>query len=255
MRGLIQLDLGTHVQTLRDYPMTTSTTTVRDLRRQWKPHKERLGEIRSDHPTAVRFHRAFSRLDQAEKLDPDQDSDLVLIQQWVALNALYGTWDEEGREPTGDRPAWKSFLERILSIDEAEYIRAVLVEHKQLVLAILGNAYLNRHYWQEPREQSMGRFRSASRRAHSWYFEKRWLIIMEQFTERIYLLRCQIIHGAATCGSRLNRDALRRCTRMMELLNPAILRVWIENGVDEDWGPLCYPPIPDSASRHRNRSR
>ena len=48
---------------------------------------------------------------------------------------------------------------------------------------------------------------------------------------------------ATTHGSSLNRTSLRRCTTMMGHLLTAILQVWIDRGADEDWGPMCYPPI------------
>ena len=37
--------------------MPTETVTVRDLRRGWRPHKQRLNGTRARHPTAIRFHR------------------------------------------------------------------------------------------------------------------------------------------------------------------------------------------------------
>ena len=40
----------------------TTALAVRDLRRRWKPHKDRLCTERPDHPTTVRFHRACSWL-------------------------------------------------------------------------------------------------------------------------------------------------------------------------------------------------
>ena len=167
------------------------------------------------------------------------------------MNALYGQWDADAREPMADHARWKEFLEQILAIDRSNHVQSVLVEHKRLVLAILGNAYLNRYFWAEPTEQSKGRYAKGGLQAQSWYVEKRWLMIAEQLLERIYLLRCQVIHGAATYGSQLNREALRHCTTMMRLLIPAILQVWIECGSEQDWGPLCYPPVSNGASGPR----
>ena len=82
-----------------------------------------------------------------------------------------------------------------------------------------------------------------------------WLLIAEQLLERIYLLRCQVVHGASTYGSQLNRDALKHCTGMMRLMIPAILTVWINHGVDQDWGALCYPPVGNSRHRQANLPR
>lgn len=222
--------------------MSADTTVVRDLRRFWKPHKERLGLQQPDHPTAVRFHRACSWLAQSQQMNADQLGDLVLIQQWTALNALYGRWDEMLREPVSDRQALKAFLECILTRDSTQHIVTVLQANRGLVLAIVENAYLNGYFWDEPNEQSRLRFSNVKFKAQSWYVEKRWLLLIEQLLERIYLLRCQLVHGAATFGSKLNRKALDHCTLMMGHLLPSILRVWIDHGADIDWGPLCYPP-------------
>ena len=63
--------------------------TVRQLRRRWKPHKERLAAQREDHATLIRFHRACSWLDRIEKME-EVDADLALVAQWIAFNALYG---------------------------------------------------------------------------------------------------------------------------------------------------------------------
>ena len=34
--------------------------TVHDLRRRWKPHKERLAALGGEQATSIRFHRACS---------------------------------------------------------------------------------------------------------------------------------------------------------------------------------------------------
>lgn len=217
--------------------------TVRDLRRQWKPHKERLAAIRGDHPTAVRFHRACSWLDMAQQLQSTEQLDVILLHQWIALNALYGRWDESSFEPAADRRTWQTFLGHVLSIDRSNHLVSTLQDHKPLVLCILEDTYLNKYFWQDPSERNAGKARTGRFKAQSWYVEGRWGAILEQLVERVYLLRCQLAHGAATCGSKLNRTALKHCTTMMSLLLPAILRTWIDHGADEDWGPMCYPPI------------
>jgi hypothetical protein len=231
--------------------MDISSLTVRDLRRRWKPHKERLASTRGDHPTAVRFHRACSWLSETETLDSEKATDQVLLFQWIAFNALYGQWDSELNEPVGDRTSWQAFLGRILDLDESGHIVSVLQEHKRLVLTILENAYLNRYFWEHPCEQTAGRAKRWRHQAMNWYVEERWRTILERLFQRIYLLRCQLFHGAATQGSRLNRTALRHCTTMMRLLMPAVLLVWIDHGADEDWGPMCYPPLDRRAKVRR----
>jgi len=51
---------------------------------------------------------------------------------------------------------------------------------------------------------------------------------------------------AATCGGKLNRPSLRRCTLMLQHLMTTFLSVWIDHGADVDWGPMCYPPLREA---------
>ncbi|MFP4144194.1 MAG: hypothetical protein ACLFV3_03540, partial [Phycisphaeraceae bacterium] len=176
--------------------------TVRDLRRQWKPVKQRLSEQEKSHPTNIRFHRACSWLQQAEELGEEQ-LDLVLVARWIAFNSLYGQWDEEKREPAPERESWRTFLDRILALDAEGRLEKLLLEHKRLVMALLGDEYLSRFFWEDPGERQAGKARKVKFDARTWYLEKRWAIVLDRLIERIYLLRCQIMHGAATCGSRL----------------------------------------------------
>ena len=66
--------------------------TVRQLRRRWKPVKERLQDQQTDHSTNIRFHRSCSWLQQVESQESGEDFDLKLTYQWIAFNALYGQW-------------------------------------------------------------------------------------------------------------------------------------------------------------------
>jgi hypothetical protein len=215
---------------------------VRDLRRRWKPHKERLHAVRDDHPTNVRFHRACSWLQEAEQADGAKP-DLVLTCQWIAFNALYGQWDPRLREPRADRECWRMFLDRVLALDVNGQLAAVLVDHKKLVLAILDDAYLAAFFWREPSASRAARTTRDRHEAPTWYLERRWGLILQTLLERVYLLRCQLLHGAATFGSGRNRKSLGHCITMMNHLVPAILSVYVDHGDDEDWGPLCYPPV------------
>ena len=62
----------------------------------------------------------------------------------------------------------------------------------------------------------------------------------------------------ATYGGKLNRTSLKHCVTMMQRLLPAMLLVWIDHGADEDWGPMCYPPmgtLPKPPSEDNNRAK
>ena len=223
--------------------MNTETPTVHDLRRRWKPHKEQLQATSTDHPTCIRFHRACSWLARLEDPAHQPDIDLALISQWIAFNCLYGQWDTAMNSPQADRDSWRQFLDRILRLDASSHVSTVLTGHKKLILALLDDKYLSSNFWQEPTEKRGAQSRKAKFSAQTWYLEKRWALILENAVERIYLIRCQLVHGAATHGGQLNRDSLRHCSLMLGHLLPALLLVFIDHGADQDWGAMCYPPL------------
>lgn len=222
--------------------MTQTALTVRDLRRLWKPHKERLNGSAGENPTAIRFHRACSWLQRAEQAVPE-DLDLVLLSQWVAFNALYGQWDHGVREPLADRECWAHFLERILHLDQRQVVQTMLQTHKPLVMAIFDDEFLSRYFWQEPCDKRANQSKKTKYDARTWFVCGNWLLILDRLVERIYFLRCQLVHGASTFNGQLNRVAIRHCCQAMDHLLRAFLLVWIQAGADEDWGILCYPPL------------
>jgi hypothetical protein len=225
-------------------PDASAPLTVRDLRRRWKLHKESLLAAIDHHPTAVRLHRAFSWLARVEGIGADgSDNDVVLVCQWIALNALYGRWDPAKCEPAPDQTTWRAFLKRALELDHGGTVAQVLQNHKPLVLSILEDEYLSDFFWEEPTPIRAGKARKVKYEARTWYIEGRWGMILDRLVDRIYLLRCQVTHGAATYGGSLNRRSLKHCATMLGHLMPAVISIIIDHGRDEDWGPMCYPPM------------
>lgn len=223
--------------------MAEPSLTVRELRRLWKPQKERLNTEHPQHPTNIRFHRACSWLQRVEEIQDDEVLDHVLLSLWTAFNALYGQWDGERLEPVSDVECWQHFLDRMLALDQTNLIQSQLVEHKKLVLALFDDEYLSRFFWQAPTDRRAKRVRRTRFDAQGWYVEENWNMVLQRLFERIYLLRCQLVHGASTYNSSYNRIAIRRCSQMMEHVLRTFLRVWAQWGADEDWGIMCYPPM------------
>lgn len=221
----------------------TQSLTVEQLRRRWTPHKNRLRSHRSDHPTHIRVHRALSWLGYTEKAGKPIDYDLVLVTQWIAFNALYGQWNEAAGEPLHDKECWRVFLERILELDSDDHIPDVLQANKRLVMSIFEDKHLSSFFWQEPTKKRAGQSKKIKYDAQSWYVGCNWALILDHVVDRIYLMRCQLVHGAATYRGKLNRTALRHCSTMLSHLLRTMLVVLIDHGADEDWGIMCYPPI------------
>ena len=139
-------------------------------------------------------------------------------------------------------PGWpiKTILRKL---DQQQYLATVLQENKPLVMCLLEDEYLSSFFWQEPTPRQAKKSKKAMYDARTWYLEGRWTMILDRLIERIYLLRCQLMHGASTHGSKLNRVSLNRCIMMLRHLLPAIIMVITNHGADEDWGELCYPPL------------
>ncbi|HEV2969840.1 MAG TPA: hypothetical protein VGY55_07610 [Pirellulales bacterium] len=75
------------------------------------------------------------------------------------------------------------------------------------------------------------------------YMEKRWRDLLTLALDRFYVLRGQIVHGAATRGSSLNRAVLKQCSQVLEGLLPQMPHLAIEHGAHDNSPPLCYPSV------------
>ncbi len=222
--------------------MAESPVSVHQLRRRWKPFKDRVKSNERYQPICIRIHRACSWLQRVEGLE-ETDLDQRLVLQWIAFNSLYGRWSRSERAPEPDAGTIREFLSRILKLDSEGQIAGVLNEERKLVLSIFGDDYLADYFWEAGRSSSPVRHKAAS-----WYFEQRFGIVLEKLIDRIYLLRCQLVHGAATCGGKLNRTALQNCSTMLGHLLPTFILTIINHGAEEEWGPLCYPPLGSKPS-------
>lgn len=224
----------------------TTTWTVHQLRRRWKPTKDRLVEQDEHEEIRIRIHRACSWMQRGERLEDEGSTsigDSSLIFRWIALNALYGRWDESRRAPMDDFETLESFLDQLLPLDRDGRVDGILDEHKPLAIAIFEDPYVARYFWKDPTDQRKRKARKRKFDARSWYVQGQEKRILSELLQRIYLVRCQLVHGAASHDSRLNRDAVRRCSTMLGHLLPGVLLVLIDHGYEEDWGALCYPPL------------
>lgn len=226
---------------------TAHVMTVRELRRRWKPIKEGAAADEEHEAVRVRLHRCWSWMQRLEDLDEANlgANDARLIYRWIALNSLYGQWDDERREPIADTRSWHAFLDRIIEFDCDEHIASMLESHRELVKSIVGDEFLSRHYWVELSEAEARRTHGKAKQLGSLYFEGRHGAVLQRVMNHVYLARCQLIHGAATCDGRLNRSAVEHCASFMALLLPVVSVVIIDHAWSADWGGLCYPPIDD----------
>ena len=176
----------------------------------------------------------------------DSDPDLTLLCLWIAFNGLYGQWDNQRREPHADRESWRSFLDRLIALDTSKHLSIMLTKERELVMSVLDDEYLSEYFWEEPSDIRANKSKKSRFDARTWYIEGKWRLIVDRVLERVYLLRCQLVHGAATHGGKLNRESLLRCVQMLRSMMSAVFLVLIDHGGDEDWGLMCYPPLENS---------
>ena len=216
-----------------------SSMTVAQLRLRFKAICEATEQRFQNYQ--IRLHRALSWLERALDLDAQEQPDGRLLYSWIAFNSLYGTWDEDAGFPAKDREAWQVFIGRLLTLDKDELLGRQLIVLRPQVLGLLENKFLDPRFWREP--QAARSHRGQYHRALSIYMEKRWRDLLTMALDRVYVLRGQIVHGAATRGSSLNRAALQQCSQVLEGLLPPMLHLAVEHGAHDDWPPLCYPPV------------
>jgi hypothetical protein len=205
--------------------------------------KQRCVETNHVHQNwQIRVHRALSWLKRSAEL-PEAEPDLKFMLLWVSLNSLYSRWDAERNAPGQDAAARHAFLSRVCEWD-GEAVAAALREKRGLAKKLLENAFLSNVFWRDPRNPNAKTW--AAQDAHHLDRNLRDGAhgrVLEQVMDRLYVLRGQMVHGAATGGGKLNRQTLRYCLWLLERLAPLMIHVVIEHGRHDDWPELCYPPL------------
>jgi len=191
----------------------------------------------------IRVHRSLSWLERALELCEEEHPDGRLLYAWIALSSLYGAWDEQSGYPLRDSQSREAFVGMLMKIDTSGRLAGALTALESDILWVLDNKFLDPRYLKNPAQP--GNVHAKYHRGVRLYHDHNWVSILEYTLERIAVLRGQIVHGAATRGSKLNRETLSRCRAILEKLLPVVLQLVIEHRADDDWPPLCYPPIQE----------
>lgn len=190
----------------------------------------------------IRVHRSLSWYKDACEC-PAALSEAKFLFLWISFNSLYSQWDNQTNIPGKDAPARKAFVRRICDPAGLAVFAPLLQQHRGLVKKILENPYLSEVFWRSP----------ADPRAKGWGTEDGNYLasnlkngdicrILEQLLSRLYVLRGQMVHGAATSGSRLNAKTRDYCLLMLERLVPPIILLVIDHHREDQWPDLCYAP-------------
>lgn len=219
---------------------------VEDLKVYWEPNKQRLQRACPQHPLAVRMHRAFSWLAAAECDDQEDKIDEKLIFRWIGINSLFGRWNSFDHEPERDGRALTGFLTVMEECDKDALIKAYLIEQQAVVSQICSDPFVNKFFWKALNTEKRFNQRRDQISIQRMYSDQNYCQILQEVFSRIYLVRCQLIHGAATFGSKLNREIVKQCGIVLEGIIFAIIKIITDHAWSENWDDLCYPPVTDS---------
>ena len=228
-------------------PITAERRTSSEiLRTMWENRIRGLPQDDRQEDIRLRIHRSLSWLDRAEELraqDGTSSDDDQLIFTWTALNSLYGYWIPEKNEPAPDIQSLEDFLDTLFELDRQNHLSEFANEHRALILDVFNNQFLAKQFWNAPTLEASSRNTNVRHEANTWFIEGRHKLILCRLLRNVYYLRCQLVHGAATRRSSLNRDTVGGCLGALRMIAPVMLRVVIENGLETDWGPACYPVV------------
>jgi hypothetical protein len=180
----------------------------------------------------------MSWLERAEQAQEVEDRFIAL---WIAFNALYGRLDDCNRA-WGDREAMGTFLSIIWDMD-AGRIRRILGKRQLMVLKLIETRYLYHEFWSSPGSNHEHKLRETVRDFLPRFGTHRMLPVFRTLFDRLYVMRNQVFHGASTKGSHLNRRTLTQSTGLLADLLPAMVEIMIDNGAEQDWGKICFPPV------------
>ena len=213
------------------------TMSVDQMRERFKAIPQ---DIRDAHqPFSIRVWRGLSWL---ERVEGAGDVEGRFISLWIAFNAIYGRLDEDGRG-IKDRVTWQAFMTRVVERDVDDRLGRIVRQCQPVILSIINSPYVFRPFWFEDPQWS-DKLNTARRQALLNYHKGHTLAILQELFERLYVIRSQVFHGAATCGSRLNRELLAQCTDCLGHIVPTVVTILLDAGPKVQWGEVCYPPVP-----------
>lgn len=190
----------------------------------------------------IRTHRAISWYKDACECPPAM-SEARFLFLWIALNSLYSRWDNLTNIPGRDGKARQDLIWRVYNGPGRAALELLVLNNRAIAKRLLENPYLSEAFWRDPANPKAKGFGAddanylASNLKHREYGR-----ILDQIFSRLYVLRGQIVHGAATSNSKLNKKTRDDCLQMLGLLVPAIIHLVIDHHREDEWPELCYPP-------------
>jgi hypothetical protein len=208
--------------------------------------KARQRAERENHPEsiALRIHRALSWLDRAEQCE---DNDARFIFLWIAFNAAYAN-DLGELGHMAEQKVFTHFLQRLVDLDpEKALYDVVWKEFTSSIRVLLDNPYVYGPFWEFQRgklteEQWTAKFAKAKVAANRSLAKQDTVKVLSIVFSRLYVLRNQMVHGASTWNSSVNREQLRDSANILGKIVPQVIKILLDHP-NELWGDAMFPVV------------
>lgn len=208
------------------------------LRKKYKAIPLKIRE--SNEAWSIRIWRGLSWLKRSEEV---ADLEGRFISLWIAFNAVYGHMEDQFKS-AGDHSSWQWFLARMVENDTDDQLGRITRDDPVPIAKLIDNQYIFRPFWAKHPEWKKLLRKSVQKSLSNTNYGNT-IAILEELFERLYVLRSQVFHGAATSGSKLNRPQIKGAINLLSKLLPAMIDIMLTAGPEVDWGELCFPPIKE----------
>jgi hypothetical protein len=192
----------------------------------------------------IRLHRAISWLERAEAIAP-ASAEAEFLFLWIALSSLYGSWSKATSFPMADSGTRPHFIKDVFTWDPDPF-RAFVEQNRKHIHLLIACKHLTMRFWSTPEDPAAGSVAAKDAEMLDWEIGRGhvgW--VLERLTDRIYVLRSQVVHGASTAGSYVNRQVFTEAHYLLQRLVPLCVQVALTKGREKKWPEICYPPTGD----------
>ena len=188
-------------------------------------------------PFNNRMRRAISWLTRAEQ-EPD-DPDAAFVFYWIAFNAMYAVpW--QGVDDS-ERDAFENYFTKIAPLDNDRIVyNAIWMKFSGPIKALLTNKFVFQPFWDDSPNWER-RFYTNQHDIEQELLSRKTGAILVRMFGCLYVLRNQLLHGAATWQGSVNRDQVKDGATIMAFLVPHFINLMLDNS-NIDWGHPRYSP-------------
>ena len=217
--------------------------------------KQKQRHLREGFPEDIglRIHRAISWVGRAEQEKQDHDAAFIFL--WIAFNSAYaGEAEEDAERSLGERQQFIDLIDRLVERDaDGRLYTAVWDRFRGPIATLMENRFVYRPFWLNQNgipgnENWAKRFKSSAERFVRSMADKDTAYVLREVFDRLYMLRCQMMHGGTTWNSKVNRQQVRDGAKILQTLLPVMIDIMMDNPED-NWGRPFYPVVTVPAAR------